>query len=125
MAEMMDEVRPEMKVMLDEVKRIAQEHWLPYVDEFDALGGAQVKVRRQKEWLNFWNAFKDAGFFGFRIPKEYGGIGFGVGDFFMVVRDANPEAVLEVLQPYEGNVYYSALAEETEEELRKVLSDGV
>jgi uncharacterized membrane protein len=44
---------------------------------------------------------------------------------FMVARDAEPEAVLEVLQPYEGKVYYSALAEETEEELRKVLSDGV
>jgi uncharacterized membrane protein len=49
----------------------------------------------------------------------------GSSALFMVVRDAAPDAVAEVLQPFEGQVYYSVLPEETEEELRRVLSDGV
>lgn len=49
----------------------------------------------------------------------------GTSALFVMVREADPEATIEALQPFEGQVYYTHLPGEAEEELRRVLSDGV
>jgi hypothetical protein len=41
-----------------------------------------------------------------------------------MVGEAESQAAIEALQPFEGKVYYTALPSETEEELRRILSDG-
>jgi uncharacterized membrane protein len=38
-----------------------------------------------------------------------------------MVREADPEATIEALEPFEGTVYHTHLPEETEEELRRAL----
>ena len=48
----------------------------------------------------------------------------GSSALFVVVREADPEAAVEALKPFQGDVYYTLLPEEAEEELRKVLSEG-
>ena len=41
---------------------------------------------------------------------------------FILVREANANAALSALKPYEGQVYQTSLPSETEEELRRILS---
>jgi uncharacterized membrane protein len=41
------------------------------------------------------------------------------------VREANANAALSALKPYEGQVYHSSLPSETEDELRDILSRRV
>lgn len=45
----------------------------------------------------------------------------GSSALFLMARDADPEAVEEALEPFEGKVYYSYLPEETEAQLREIL----
>jgi uncharacterized membrane protein len=59
------------------------------------------------------------------IDNVAGDLEPGSSALFLIARDADPDAVIEILQPYEGQVYYSVLPEETEKRLREVLSDGV
>ncbi len=47
----------------------------------------------------------------------------GSSALFVMVREAEPEAVLTALQPFEGQVYYTQFPEETEAELRRLLSE--
>jgi len=45
----------------------------------------------------------------------------GNSALFVVVREADPEAAVEALKPFQGNVYYTLLPDEAEAELRRVL----
>ena len=45
----------------------------------------------------------------------------GTSALFLLVRDANANAAIAALRPYEGTVYYTTLDPEAEEELRHVL----
>jgi uncharacterized membrane protein len=45
----------------------------------------------------------------------------GSSALFLLVRDANANAAIAALRPYEGTVYYTTLDPEAEEELRHVL----
>jgi uncharacterized membrane protein len=45
----------------------------------------------------------------------------GTSALFVMVREADPDATIEALEPFEGTVYYTHLPEETEEELRRAL----
>jgi uncharacterized membrane protein len=47
----------------------------------------------------------------------------GTSALFIMVREAHPDATVEALVPFEGTVYYAHLPEETEEELRRALSE--
>jgi len=47
----------------------------------------------------------------------------GTSALFLMVRDADPEPTIAVLDAYEGQVYYTSLPTEVEEKLRQVLSD--
>ena len=42
---------------------------------------------------------------------------------FLIVRDANPAAVVAALKPYKGEGYHTSLDPEDEETVRRVLSD--
>lgn len=48
----------------------------------------------------------------------------GSSALFVMVRESDPDEALAALEPFEGTVYYTALPEETEEELRQVLSEA-
>lgn len=71
----MEEVRPEIQHHIDEIRRIAKEKWLPYVREFEALGGAQARLRMAGPWMDMWTALRDARLLAISAPKEYGGLG--------------------------------------------------
>jgi uncharacterized membrane protein len=45
----------------------------------------------------------------------------GSSALFLMARDADPEAMAETLELFEGKVYYSHLPEETEAQLREIL----
>lgn len=47
----------------------------------------------------------------------------GSSALFLMVREAEPEAVEQALEPFKGKIHYGYLPEETEEELRQVLSE--
>jgi uncharacterized membrane protein len=47
----------------------------------------------------------------------------GSSALFLLVRDANTNAAIAALRPYQGTVYQTSLPPETEEELRHVLKD--
>lgn len=47
----------------------------------------------------------------------------GSSALFIMVREAEPDAVSEALEPFEGKIYYTALPTEAEEELRQLLSE--
>ncbi len=47
----------------------------------------------------------------------------GTSALFIMVREADPDAAVEALDPFEGTVYYAHLPEETEAELRRALSE--
>lgn len=47
----------------------------------------------------------------------------GHSALFLVVREAEPEIVVDVLEPYEGHVYYTSLPTEVENELRQILDE--
>jgi uncharacterized membrane protein len=47
----------------------------------------------------------------------------GTSALFVMVREGDTDATVEALEPFEGAVYYAHLPEETEEELRRALSD--
>lgn len=44
---------------------------------------------------------------------------------FILVREANPEAALAALKPYQGQVYYTSLPVDTEQELRDILTKRI
>lgn len=46
----------------------------------------------------------------------------GTSALFVMVRESDPDATIEALEPFEGTVYYAHLPEETEQELRRALS---
>lgn len=48
----------------------------------------------------------------------------GSSALFAMVRDADPEATVAALKPFKGKVYYTNLPEETEAELRQLLSEA-
>lgn len=45
----------------------------------------------------------------------------GSSALFIIVRDANPNATISALRPYQGEVYHTSLSTEAEETLRRVL----
>jgi uncharacterized membrane protein len=45
----------------------------------------------------------------------------GSSAIFFIIRDANPNAAISALKPYQGEVYHTALPTEAEETLRRVL----
>lgn len=45
----------------------------------------------------------------------------GTSALFVMVREADPEAVFAALEPFRGEVYYTHLPEETEQALRQAL----
>jgi uncharacterized membrane protein len=45
----------------------------------------------------------------------------GTSALFLIIREANANAVLAALKPYQGKVYQTSLDEEDEESLRRVL----
>jgi uncharacterized membrane protein len=47
----------------------------------------------------------------------------GTSALFVMVGEAESQVALEALKPFKGNVYYTALPAETEEELRRILSE--
>jgi uncharacterized membrane protein len=47
----------------------------------------------------------------------------GTSALFVMVREADPNATVEALEPFEGTVYYAHLPEEAEQELRRALSE--
>jgi uncharacterized membrane protein len=47
----------------------------------------------------------------------------GTSAIFLIVRQADPNAVVAALKPYKGTVYQSTLSSEAEETLRRVLSE--
>jgi uncharacterized membrane protein len=47
----------------------------------------------------------------------------GTSALFLMVRDADPEPTIAVLDAFEGEVYYTSLPADVEEKLRQVLSD--
>ena len=47
----------------------------------------------------------------------------GSSALFLMARDADPEATVAALEPFEGKVYYSYLPEETEAQLREILEE--
>lgn len=48
----------------------------------------------------------------------------GSSALFVMIREADPEATAETLAPYKGQIYYTNLPDETEAELRQVLSEA-
>jgi uncharacterized membrane protein len=47
----------------------------------------------------------------------------GTSALFLIVRNADPNAVVAALKPYKGTVYQTTLATEAEETLRRILSE--
>ena len=47
----------------------------------------------------------------------------GSSALFVMVREPDPQEALAALEPFEGKVYYTALPDETEEQLRQILSE--
>lgn len=47
----------------------------------------------------------------------------GTSALFLIVRHANPNAVVAALKPYKGEVYHTSLDPEDEQTLRRVLKD--
>jgi uncharacterized membrane protein len=47
----------------------------------------------------------------------------GTSALFIIVREANANAALAALKPYQGEVYHTSLPSETEESLRRVLKE--
>jgi uncharacterized membrane protein len=47
----------------------------------------------------------------------------GTSALFLIVREAEPDATLDALKPYKGQLYYTSLPAETEEQLRQGLSE--
>jgi uncharacterized membrane protein len=47
----------------------------------------------------------------------------GTSALFLMVKDEDPGAVIDALDPFEGQVYHTSLPEEVEEKLRQALSD--
>lgn len=45
----------------------------------------------------------------------------GTSALFVMVREADRDATIEALEPFEGTVYYAHLPEDSEEELRRAL----
>lgn len=48
----------------------------------------------------------------------------GSSALFVMIREADPEATAATLAPYDGQIYYTNLPDETEAELRQVLSEA-
>jgi alkylation response protein AidB-like acyl-CoA dehydrogenase len=67
------ELTPQQRDYLARVDRIYEEKLKPYLEEWDAMGGAQVAVRMPGPWVDFWTALRDNDFTGLRIPRAYGG----------------------------------------------------
>jgi uncharacterized membrane protein len=47
----------------------------------------------------------------------------GTSALFVMVREEDPSAAIEALDPYHGQVYYTSLPEDVEEQLREAMSD--
>jgi uncharacterized membrane protein len=47
----------------------------------------------------------------------------GTSALFIMVRDDDPHETIEALDPYHGQVYYTSLPEDVEEQLEQVMSD--
>jgi uncharacterized membrane protein len=47
----------------------------------------------------------------------------GTSALFVMVREADPTATIEALDPYHGQVYYTSLPEDAEEQLRQAIRD--
>ena len=60
---------------LADLKQIADEKWLPYVREFDAMGGAQAQIKMAEQWKDYWAALRDTKLLVTNVPKELGGLG--------------------------------------------------
>ena len=48
----------------------------------------------------------------------------GTSAIFLIVRQADPNAALAALKPFQGTVYHTSLSTDAEENLRRVLSQG-
>jgi uncharacterized membrane protein len=47
----------------------------------------------------------------------------GTSAIFLIVRQANPNAALAALKPYQGTVYHTSLSTDAEESLRRALKE--
>lgn len=74
-----------------------------------ALGGAAV------------GSMADLGIQKDFVKDVQNGMKPGSSAIFFIVRDANPNAAISALKPYQGEVYHTALPTEAEETLRRVL----
>jgi len=59
------------------------------------------------------------------VKKVSGDLQPGTSALFLIIRQANANAVLGALKPFEGNVYQTSLDPEDEKELRHVLKKNV
>ncbi len=67
------ELTAQQQDYMSRMESIYEQKLKPYLEEWDAMGGAQVAVRMPEQWVDFWAALRDNDFTGLRIPKKYGG----------------------------------------------------
>ena len=67
------EMTAQQQDYMSRMETIYEQKLKPYLEEWDAMGGAQVAVRMPEPWMDFWTALRDNDFTGLRIPKKYGG----------------------------------------------------